>query len=86
MSYSNEQHAITYAEAVRVLNTEDVQADVNDACRQLALFIIELAKKIDTVAKLLRTTDSERLPTPFGPRWSTLHKVGDQSVQFSIAS
>jgi len=73
MSHPSKQKAVTYTEAVRTLNTDDVQADLNDACEQLASSLVELAERFDTVAKLLHTTDLQG-PTTFRAQWNVLRK------------
>jgi hypothetical protein len=75
MSHPSKQKAITYAEAVRTLNMDDVQADLDDACEQLALSLVELTEKFDIVAKLLHTTDLQGTTTTLGAQWNVLSKV-----------
>ena len=75
MSNPSKQKAFTYAEAIRTLNTGDVQADLNDACEQLTSSIVELVEKFDTVSKLLHTTDLQGPTTTFRAQWTVLCKV-----------
>lgn len=75
MPNHSKQKVVTYSEAVRTLNTEDVQADLNDACEQLALSIVELTEKFDSVAKLLHTADLQGPTTTFRAQWNVLRKV-----------
>lgn len=75
MSLSTKQKPITYADAVRALNANDVQADLKDACEQLGLSAVSLMGTFDAVAKQLHTIDLLGLAPPFKPRWNALRKV-----------
>ncbi|RDB23491.1 hypothetical protein Hypma_009392 [Hypsizygus marmoreus] len=74
MSLSTKQKAITYSDAVRAFNASDVQADLDDACRQLALSAVRLLDNFEYVAKQLHTIDLLGLTSPFKPQWISLRK------------
>jgi hypothetical protein len=82
MSHPSKQKSITYDEVVRILNTDDVQADLDDACEQLALSVVELTEKFDTVAKLLHTIDLQGPTTTFRAQWNVLRKVKTRVSDF----
>lgn len=75
MSSSSKQKVITYAEAVRTLNTDDVQADLDSACEQMAVSVVELSSKFNVVANMLHTTNLQGPPTAFRIQWNVLCKV-----------
>lgn len=75
MSPTSKPKAITYGEAVRTLNTDDVQADLDGACEQLALSVVGFTAKFDVVAQLLQNAVLQEPTITLRAQWNTLNKV-----------
>jgi hypothetical protein len=56
------------------MNTPEVQADLNNACEQLALTAVRLIENFEFIAKQLHTIDLLGLSSPFKPQWNSLRK------------
>ncbi|KAF8219636.1 hypothetical protein L208DRAFT_1338840 [Tricholoma matsutake] len=74
MSPTSKPKAITYGEAVRTLNTDDVQADLDGACEQLALSVVGFTAKFDVVAQLLQNAVLQEPTITLRAQWNTLNK------------
>lgn len=75
MSQSMKRRALTYGDAVRALNTEDMQNALDEACRHLAVTIINLMESAVNIDRLLHTVDLQLHTSSFRPLWSCLQKV-----------
>ncbi|KAG6895690.1 hypothetical protein C0993_009293, partial [Termitomyces sp. T159_Od127] len=73
-SSSMQKTIVTYAGALRSINSPDVRADLDGACEQLALTAIRLMENFDYIAKQLHTIDMSGSTPPFKPRWKSLRK------------
>jgi hypothetical protein len=73
---------IFYADAVRIFCDEDVQADLNNACKKLAQSTVDLMQTFDTVATQLHTVDLHGLAAPMLPKWNSIRKVNKRPQSF----
>lgn len=74
MPYTSHPKPISYAEAVRTFNGQDVQDDVNDACGKLAHSMSAIMDKFEAITKQMHTIDLLRLSAPLRPRWDSMRK------------
>ncbi|KAH9474790.1 hypothetical protein JR316_0013255 [Psilocybe cubensis] len=72
MSYPSKIKPITYADAVRALNTQDVEENINDACGKLAFAMSAMIGKFEAISKQMHTIDLLRHTVPLRPRWDSL--------------
>jgi len=75
MPYTSQPKPISYAEAVRTFNGQDVQDDLNDACGKLAHSMSAMMDKFEAITKQMHTIDLLRLSLPLRPRWDAMRKV-----------
>ncbi|KAG6857520.1 hypothetical protein H0H87_002145 [Tephrocybe sp. NHM501043] len=69
-----EKSATTYADTLRLMNSVDVQSDLDSACEQLALTAVRLLENFDYIAKQLHTIDMLGSSPPLKPQWNSLRK------------
>ncbi|PPQ92541.1 hypothetical protein CVT25_010374 [Psilocybe cyanescens] len=72
MSYPSKIKPITYSDAVRTFNSQDVQEDINDACGKLAFAMSAMMGKFDAISKQMHTIDLLRHTAPLRPKWDSL--------------
>ncbi|KAJ3515614.1 hypothetical protein NLJ89_g1653 [Agrocybe chaxingu] len=78
---------ISYADAVRTFNDQEVQDDINDACSKLAQAMNAMMAKFDSIAKQMHTIDLLRANPPLKPRWDSMRKdLADLLWQFRTNS
>ncbi|CAA7269934.1 unnamed protein product [Cyclocybe aegerita] len=78
---------ISYADAVRTFNDQEVQDDINDACSKLAQAMSAMMDKFDSIAKQVHTIDLLRANPPLKPRWDSMRKdLADLLWQFRTNS
>ena len=75
MPYTSQPKPVSYAEAVRAFNGQDVQDDLNDACGKLAHSMSAMMDKFEAITKQMQTIDLLRLSAPLRPRWDSMRKV-----------
>ena len=80
MAHSQRARPVTYADAVKTFNTQDVQSELNDACGKLAHAMSTMMQKFDSVTKQMHTIDLLRLNTPLKPKWDSMHQVSRPSL------
>ncbi|KAG6889393.1 hypothetical protein C0992_005477 [Termitomyces sp. T32_za158] len=71
---STQKTTVTYAGALRSINSPDVRADLDSACEQLAFTTSRLMENFDYIAKQLHTIDMSGSAPPFKPKWKSLRK------------
>jgi len=87
MPYTSKAKPISYAEATRAFNGQDVQDDVNDACGKLAQAMSAMLDRFESITKQMHTIDLLRLSAPLKPRWDTMRQVSTSypsSVMMSV--
>lgn len=66
---------IYYADAARVLNSQDVQEDLNDACEKFAQAMNAMMGKFEAISRQMHTIDLLRYSAPLRPRWDSMQQV-----------
>ncbi|KAG5335685.1 hypothetical protein C0989_000727 [Termitomyces sp. Mn162] len=74
VSSSTEKTIVTYADALRSMNSSDVRADLDSACEQLAWTAVRLMENFDHIAKQLHTIDMLTSTPPSKSQWDSLRK------------
>ncbi|KAF8892972.1 hypothetical protein BD779DRAFT_1436539 [Infundibulicybe gibba] len=66
--------SLSYFDAARLFNDNNVKADLNAGCERLAQTLIALMGRFDAVTTQLHTIDLQGRTAPLKPRWHTIRK------------